>query len=295
LETHAEYGIIKKTQSIRTQTMTEPQSDPTWTQPLIHLVFASAELPLISKATQTARVTSAANIKPEALSLEWAEQDAQRCLGMARIGPHTLFIVGMAAPLPADVMDRTVMVSPWGAQIKAAMRQHRAHISLVYAKGHADPVEQMIALYSLASAFETEDLLGILNPNAWNAHPPADFLSPTKLAQYRREIPFNLWVGYVRFYTDDQSFWLVTKGHHVFDVPDLAYFIEAGQDPDVVITLFTNLFYYLYENDVFVTAGDTLEIQGTGQQLQFSQVTELIDDLMGPSGTLVITQAESPN
>lgn len=271
--------------------MTEPPSSyPTWTQPVIHLVFASAELPLISKATLTARITSAVNLGPEAVSLEWAQQDAQHCLGTARMGQHTLFIVGMSAPLPPDVIDRTVMVSPWGAQTKAAMRQHRAHISLIYARGHHDPVEHMIALYSLASAFETEDLLGVVNPNAWNAHPAADFLSPTRLAQYRREIPFNLWFGYVRFYTDDQSFWLVTKGHHVFDVPDLAYFVGPGQDPDEVITLFFNVFHYLYENDVFVTAGDTLEIRGTGQQLQFSEVTELIDDLMGPAGTLVITQ-----
>jgi hypothetical protein len=292
LETLAEYGIIKKTQTIGAQPMTEPESYPTWTQPLIHLVFASAELPLISKATLTARVTPAANIGPEALSLEWAQQDAQHCLGTARIGQHTLFIVGMAAPLHADVIDRTVMVSPWGAQIKAAMRQHRAHVSLVYAKGHADPVEQMIVLYSLASAFETENLLGVVNPQAWTAHPTADFLSPASLIQFRREIPFNLWVGYVRFYTDDQSFWLVTKGHHIFDVPDLAYFVEPGQNPESIITMFINVFYYLFENDVFVTAGDSLEIHGSGLKLQFSEVTELIDDLMGPSGTLVITKLE---
>jgi hypothetical protein len=255
-------------------------------------VFASAELPLISKATLTTRITSAANIGPEALSLEWERQDAQRCLGTARIGQHALFIVGMAVPMLPDVINRTVMVSPWGAQIKAAMRQHRASISLVYARGHTDPVEQMIALYSLASAFETEDLLGVVNPQAWTAHPTADFLSPARLVQYRHEIPFNLWIGYVRFYTDDQSFWLVSKGHHVFDIPDLAYYVEPGQDPDAVITLFINLFHYLYQQDVFVTAGDTLEIHGSGQQLQFSEVTELIDDLMGPSGTLVITQAK---
>jgi hypothetical protein len=295
LETPSKYGIIKQTKTIGTETMTEPQSYPTWTQPLIHLVFASAELPLISKAALTARVTSTANIGPEAVNLEWAQQDAQHCLGTARIGQHTIFIVGMAVPMLSDVIDRTVMVSPWGAQIKAAMRQHRANISLIYARGHTDPVEQMIALYSLASAFATEDLLGIVNTQAWTAHPTADFLSPTKLVQFRREIPFNLWIGYVRFYTDDQSFWLVTKGHHIFDIPDLAYFVEPGQDPESVITLFINLFHYLYEQDADVTAGDTLEIQGSGQKLQFSQVTELIDDLMGPSGTLVITQAESPD
>jgi hypothetical protein len=275
--------------------MTESQSYPTWTQPIIHLVFTSAELPLLSKAILTARVSSALNLEPEAVSLEWAQQDAQRCLGTARMGPHTLYIVGMAVPLTSDVVDRTVMVSPWGAQIKAAMRQHRAHISLAYARRHHDPVEQMIALYSLAGAFETEDLLGIVNPQAWTAHHTADFLSPTKLAQFRQEIPLNLWVGYVRFYTDDQSFWLVTKGHHIFDIPDLAYFVEPGQDPESIINLFINVFYYLYENDVFVTAGDTLEIHGSGQKLKFSEVVEMIDDLMGPSGTLVITKLEYPD
>ena len=95
----------------------------------------------------------------------------------------------------------------------------------------------------------------------------------------------------MRFFTDAQTFWLATKGHHIFDAPDLAYQVDPDEDPDEVIRLFMNVFHYLYEQDVFVTAGDTLEISGTGQTLVFAEVTELEDVLMGPSGTLVLKKA----
>ena len=42
------------------------------------------------------------------------------------------------------------------------------------------------------------------------------------------------------------------------------------------------------EQDAVVTAGDTLSIKGTGENMRFSEVTEYEDFLMGPSGTLVV-------
>lgn len=264
-------------------------------QPVLHLIYASLALPTPSQTTLASRMPRAGDTSENTLDLRWVQQNPSKCLGQAAFGRHTFHIAGLAMPLPPDIIDRTIMVSPWQAQIKAAMRHHRAHLSLVYAGGDPDPIEQLVALYSLAHAFENEDLLGIVNEPAWTAHPPADFLSQERIASYRHKIPFNLWIGYVRFYTDSESYWLTTKGHHIFDVPDLAYQIQPGEDPDAIIRLFINIFYYLYEQDVEVSAGDTLEIAGSGQQLQFSEVTELTELLMGPSGTLVIAKANHPN
>ena len=266
--------------------MTETPPYPPTKRPELHLIHSSARLPAPKEGVQNHCLANS----QETLHITWTQQDAHSCLGMAALGQHEVHIAGLGIPLPREMIDRTVMISPWQAQIKAAMRQHQAHISLVYNQGNPNPVEQMLALYNLACAFNNEDLLGIVNANAWTAHPPADFLSAEKLAGYRHEIPFTLWFGYVRFYTDALSYWLVTKGHHIFDVPDLAYQVQPGEDPDAVIRLFINVFHYLYEQDVFVSAGDTLEISGSGQQLRFSEVTELDNVLMGPSGTLVITQ-----
>lgn len=261
----------------------QPAYPPINRQPGIHLVYASADLP-----TSSARIPNWS--APETFSLDWTEQDPQCCLGRITLNEHILHVAGLAMPLPQEVIDRTIMVSPWGAQIKAAMRQHRVHLSLVYGSGHHDPIEQMVALYQAASIFENEDLLGMVNANAWTAHPPADFTSVERINRFREEIPFKLWFGYVRFYIDHEAFWLVTKGHHVFDVPDLAYFVRPGEDADAVINMLINVFYYLYEEDVAVVAGDTLQFSGSSHQLVFREVTELVEDLMGPAGTLVIAK-----
>ncbi len=269
-------------------TMTDPQ--PAYPidarQPGLHLVYAAADLPIAD-----IRIPKWA--APDTLSLEWKQLDPLRCLGKISLDEHTLLVAGLAAPLPLEVIDRTIMVSPWGAQIKAAMRQHRVHLSLLYGGGHPDPIEQMVALYKTALLFVNEDLLGIVNANAWTAHPPADYVSLENIDRFRREIPFSLWFGYVRFYTDHEAYWLVTKGHHIFDVPDLAYFVQPGEDADAIINLFINLFYYLYEEDVEVIAGDTLALQGVRDKLVFKEVPELTEDLMGPAGTLVIARETS--
>jgi hypothetical protein len=261
-------------------------------QPRLHLIYATNRVPLPKEAILKTRFASVFNTTAESTALNIAQQDGSAFIGEIKSGRHSLHIAGVPLPLPQEVIDHTVMVSPWQAQTKAAMRQHRGQIGLVSAGSDPDPIEQMLALYAAAGAFENEDLLGIININAWTAHPPADFLHPQHIAQYRQEIPFDLWFGHVRFYTDDYHYWLVTKGHHIFDVPDLAAFVGPGDDPTAVNNLFINVFYYLYEQDVFVTAGDTLQISSSGQQLRFTEVTELTEVLMGPSGTLVIEKAD---
>lgn len=268
--------------------MTESQPSPYIDRPALHLIYASAELPNLKQ--DLLNTACMANQAP--ITLNMTQGAPGTCLGRATFGEHELYVAGLNMPLPRPLIDQTVMISPWGPQTKAALRQHRTHLSLVYKGGNLDPVEQMIALYHLACALNNEDLLGVINPNAWTAHPVADFLSPDMIASYRTEIPFNLWFGYVRFYSDDPAFWLVTKGHHIFDVPDLAYQVHPDENPQAIIDLFINVFYYLYEQDVVVTAGDTLAVAGFRQQLVFSEVTELVDVLMGPAGTLVLAQSD---
>jgi hypothetical protein len=269
--------------------MTEQFQSPRNLLPNIHLVYGTPNFPQpdpdeISNAIQNVKN----NLGEKAVAVTWDFQEPQKCLGQVEIGPHIIPVAGLSTPLPQEVVDCTIHPSPWGAQIKAAMRQHQSHLSLVYAGSHHDPVKKMIALYETARAFTNEDLLGILNENAWTAHPPGDFLSSETIQSYREELPFNLWVGYVKFFINEDNYWFVTKGHHIFDVPDFAYLIHPGDNADEIRDQFINFFYYIYEQDVFVTAGDTLEIAKSDQFLKFSEVPEGADFLMGPSGTLVI-------
>ena len=71
-------------------------------------------------------------------------------------------------------------------------------------------------------------------------------------------------------------------------IRDRAYFVQAEDRIESIIRDFNNIFYYIYEEDVFVTAGDTFTLAGSDQKLEFLEVAEENDFLMGPSGTLVI-------
>jgi hypothetical protein len=263
--------------------------------PAIHLIYAPASLALPSDADLVdSLVISGAIDSPDKATIKRSFDNANQFLGEISFGQHTVQIAGLSNPLPNEVLDRTVHVSPWQPQIKAAMRQHRSHLTLVYAGSHPDPVEKMLSLYQLAFALENENLLGIINEPAWTAHPPADFLTPNHLATYREELPFILWVGYVKFYLDPGQYWLVTKGHQIFDVPDLAILVTDPAKEEDAINRLTNIFYYIYEEDANVIAGDTLELTGETEQLQFAEVDESLTWLIGPSGMLAVTPAPPP-
>ena len=261
--------------------------------PAVHLIYARPALPVPDETAFIDRIAAVSpGISPHSIRVTWTIKTPDQAKGEIAFGDHRVLFAGQPIPLPSTIVDNTIHVSPWQPQIKAAMRQHQSHLSLVYAGNHPDPVEQMIALYQVAHAFQDEDLLGIVNEQAWTAHPPADFLTPERIASYREEIPFILWVGYVKFYLDPNRYWLVTKGHHLFDVPDLAAMVNSPEQESEIIERLIAIFYYLYDNDVTAVAGDTLELQSTGKQLRFTEVPEELDLLMGPSGTLVIEPAE---
>jgi len=273
--------------------MTAQTNLPITYTPTIHLVFSNPDLVTPDEKTLAERFASLEDISPtEVVDMQWEQRDSYKCLGRVQFRDHAVQVTGLSMPLPPAAMDQTVHVSRWQPQIKAAMRQHRSHLSLLYTGTNLDPVEKMIALYHTAHAFDHENLLGVINPNAWTAHPPADFLTAESIHAYRQNIPFSLWIGYVKFFIDKQHFWLTSKGHHIFDVPDMAYLIQADEKLDEIINHFNNIFYFIYEQDVVVTAGDTLAIEGGNVTMKFSEVEEGADFLMGPSGTLVIEKVK---
>ncbi|MFW5713916.1 MAG: DUF4261 domain-containing protein [Brevefilum sp.] len=269
-----------------------PQTSESFT-PVLHLIYASPEIPAQNQAKLNSRLRQFDALAQTEPSMNWQIHSSNKCLGNLYFAEHHIQISGLSNPLPGPVIDRTINVSPWQAQIKASMRQHQSHLSLVYRGESKDPLDRMLALYRAAYSFKNENLLGVVNEPAWTAHPKADFLSIEKIEAYKIEIPFILWFGYVRIFKDKQRYWLVTKGHHLFDVPDLAFFVESAKEEETVINYFVNIFYYLYEQDAVVTAGDTLEIGKSGEIMQFSEVTEYTETLLGPAGTLVIEKVSS--
>lgn len=262
--------------------------------PFIQLVFSSAApaIPVVNQiSTRLAEIDPAWSI--DEINTGTDAPFPQIFTGQYQFGGHLIHAASNPNPIPSPIIDQTVLVSHWQPQIKAALRHHQSHLTMTYLEGSSDPIERMTALYAFAHALDHENLLGVVNPPAWTAHPKADFLTPESVRSFYEDIPFLLWIGFVKFFIDKESYWFVTKGHHLFDVPDLAYRMEPDDDIQSMMDTFINLFYFLYEQDTVVTAGDSAEIQGTGQTYKFLEVTEFADQLMGPAGTLVIEATDS--
>ncbi len=261
--------------------------------PYIHLLYSTPDLPIPTEKSIAENISAVEPLSNQDVIVTWEKQTQHGCLGTIRFDKHNVRVAGLAQPLPSEAIHRTVHARQWQVQWKAVMRQHLSHLSLVYTGDDPDPIEKMIVLYKVSRAFNHENLLGIVNENAWTAHPPAETLSSEKIRSFRGEFPIKLWIGFVRFYMDEENFWLVTKGHHIFDVPDLAVLVQPGESPDQIAHSLMNIFYYIFEQDVFVTAGDTLSIKGTGETMRFSEVQEFEAFLMGPAGTLVVEKINS--
>ena len=263
-------------------------------QPVLHLIFSEPEILLPEDRLVEMRLLTFDTVpQKEAIDIHWVSEDPSSRIGRIHFGQHHVQVSSLPHPLPSAIIDRTIHTAPWQPQVKMHLRHHQSHLSLVYMGDHHDPVEKMIALYQVAHSLANENLLGIVNEPAWTAHPTADILMPDQILNFRQNIPFRLWVGYVRFFVDKKHYWLVTKGHHLFNVPDLAYFCSGDENEEDIISQFNNIFYYIFEEDADVVPGDTFSVSGGDDLMQFSEVTEYPELLMGPIGTLVISKVNT--
>lgn len=264
--------------------------------PYIYLVYATPQFELPSEKDVTDYIRNfEGNASAESVETNWVVNDGNSFSGLIKIGQHQLRLAGVNVPLPASTIQKTVIPTHWDDTVKQHIRSHRAHLIIYYEGYHPDPVEQMIAIYKAASALKNDALIGVVNEAAWTCHPVTHFLDVATILNYRQELPFALWFGYIKLYTDPDHYWFFTRGHYLFNVPDLAYFCTPNVKAFDIMRLFINIFYYVFEAKHEINIGDTMEVQGGNNILRFAAVQEGADMIESPGGTLVIEKISASN
>ncbi|MCB9932314.1 MAG: DUF4261 domain-containing protein [Planctomycetes bacterium] len=192
--------------------------------------------------------------------------------GLAEFDAHCIGIAGTRAPVPPEVMKTTVEVSSWTGEGRELLESHAARLVLTHHGGGAPILEKYIALYKLAAVLGGEHLRGVLIEDAWTCAPPAlvrEFTSAEMLKAFRESTPPILFTGFVKFHTDDGT-WFATKGQHMFNAPDLVMFGPEEQ-PSEVMELFMNIFLYVTGSKARIAAGHTLQIAEEAY-LKFSEL-----------------------
>lgn len=190
-------------------------------------------------------------------------------LGRAQVGAHQVDIIGLERRVPEGLLARTTAQAHWDASFAEEVREHRAHAILNHVAGPGPVLEQYLALYKVALTLSEHNLRGILNEAAWTFNPAglvAELLKPDVLDEVRQQVPPNIWTSFMMFALEGEL-WCVTKGHHIFGVPDLVYRTSLEDDaaPDdltAIQDLLMNIFLYCLERKIVLAPGHTVSLGG---------------------------------
>lgn len=202
---------------------------------------------------------------------------------------HRLHLIGSNTPVPPQTLQHTVQVSHWDEADKAQLCCHKTHLRCVYEGIHPDMTERLIALYKVAYSLHRQNLIGVLDEEAWTCM-PIEFLveqmSIAHLKTYRQTVPTGIWTSFVTFFDSPTEVWFCSKGHHRFGAKDFAYRGRIEQ-ASATYELFNQLFDYTRQSSAALEVGDTAEISGD-RFLKFSRPSIHQPYLNSPLGTIVL-------
>lgn len=228
--------------------------------------------------------------------VEWARTDnsgVPMVAGVARWDDHEIAMVALNAPVREDVLARTVDVSPMPDEQRAGLLSHRAAIRLLYMRGSSRPVEQLTALYQVATAFISQGGIGILNERAALAQ-PTELLIEYLPIEPGNPPPMPLWVGVVIFNLAEGEpharYLMRTYGMEQFDLPDLGAYMSDRSTADAVYHLLLNLCLYIVEGGSEMQVGPGHRADFNGSTYLFTAPEEPDTEFSSAKGFLMLVE-----
>lgn len=204
-------------------------------------------------------------------------------------GEHVVEAAGLVNPVPGPVADRCIWSGFWRPDIKELLASHQAHLMLRYTGEAIDTVEKFIFLYKIALVFYSEVLVGVLSEPAWVSHPAnilPNLLSEEMLPVVREDPPLLYWTGFVEMEAAGENWW-VSRGHHLFNLPDFVLHKELIEDPQAVQEVFHELFHFAYFQQQPLNPGNLVAIN-EDQAYEIVPLDESLKQLGGPGETHIV-------
>ena len=210
------------------------------------------------------------------------------------INNHKFKLIGLDAPLPENIVRRTIRCGHGRKDELARMEENKYYVIAFY-EGNSKDMNKIFNAYSkLAYGFLEHNLLGLVNGYNWNALTPSlikRIAEEDSAKELANTAAIMLWRNLIKIPYKD-GVWFVTKGNNLYDVYEFAYFgtIEEAKE---VYDIFENEFKYVYETKAHITVGEVIKIKDN-EYLRFREVYELEEVLQGDGiGTLVIEKIKS--
>ncbi len=229
-------------------------------------------------------------------SVEWANVPAPGVplvAGVSRFGEHQIAMVALNAPVRQEVLARTVGVSPMPDEQREALMAHQAAMRLLYLEGAAEPVEQLTALYQVATVMLSQGGLGIVNERAALAQ-PTDLLVEYLPLQPGDTPPMPLWVGVVTFSMEDEvlvaQYLMRTYGMEQFGLSELGLYVRDRSLADDVYHTLLNVCLYMVERGVASQPKPGTRTEFNGHTYLFTTPGSPEVEFASPTGLLLLVE-----
>lgn len=203
---------------------------------------------------------------------------------------HQIQVIALAEKLPERLLEFILPICHFSDESKEEFRTAGSHVILFYKEGHPEMAEQLKALYAFSAIIESS-MIGLINENAWTAH-PASMLREVLKEEDEKGLGFNTWFtwtgGFVKYFLPNGTdVWYATKGNHQFGFNEFALKGSAEQGEDI-IEMFWVIFNYCFNNSIDLKPGESMTI-GEGKVMKIEDVTEYHEYLIGEKGTVVLS------
>ena len=188
-------------------------------------------------------------------------------LGLIGWGEHVVRMVGFGVPMPTRVVEACVAPAHYGADVKAQVRAHTAHVLLYYAGREESPLEQYVVLAAVAGVLAEHGAIAVLNEAACTSLPASIFakgFAKTKedpLALLRSLPLPMLYIGMVKYDVEGvKGVWMRTYGADRLELADFAHLASGHDQGTATFGVFSNILSYQLKSGARFAAGHTAQL-----------------------------------
>ena len=225
--------------------------------------------------------------------------DKPMVAGVVRFDGHQIVLIAFNTPVREEVLARTVGVSPMPEEQRQLLMAHRAGVRVLYAEGVSDPIEQLTALYQVATALLSQGGIGILNERAALAQ-PLDLLLNYLPLRADDTPPLPLWVGVVTFgigggadaRVDEEPprYLMRIYGMEQLALPELGIYVQDRLLADEMYSALLNIALYIVEEGKKAQIGPGHRAEFRGHAYLFTDPDGEGFEFSSPTGMLLLVQ-----
>lgn len=178
---------------------------------------------------------------------------------------HMVLMAVIQTPLSPPILEWTLSVALHEEEIMEQVRTHAAHVTLAYRGQETDPLEQYLALTTVAIALTRLGAFLMMNTGARTSCPAQPLLPRPgeDLLQVLRTLPVTvLFVGFIKMeFQNVQGVWMRTCGAPLMDLPDVAMLAPSHDESRTVFYMFNDIFMAMRSTKLRFKEGDMVQLE----------------------------------